>query len=103
MRNDTWLSEQVASATRRMRCWRCLLRGNRLYKQGDFVEAADAYREALEYDPLRVVVRMNLGLSLYKLGDRPHARQEWLAARELCRGNQAYLAEQLEIMLRQFG
>jgi len=75
---------------------------NGLYKAGDFAGAVKEYREVLEYQPNRAVAHFNLGLALYKTGERRLARKEWECVLELSASTNKYLHEQAQIMLRQF-
>ena len=75
---------------------------SRLFREGQFEEACAAYRRALAMRPSDPILRMNLGLALYKSGKRREARDEWKAAKEDAKSN-AYLSEQIAILLRQFG
>jgi len=75
---------------------------NALYQKGNFGESVDIYRQAVDIEPTRPVLRFNLGLALYKSGKKREGRAEWEQVRELARGNNAYMVEQAEIMLRQF-
>ena len=75
---------------------------NPLYQKGSFAEAIELYRQAVETEPDRPVLRLNLGLALYKGGRKRDGRAEWERARELAQGKNAYMVEQLEILLRQF-
>ena len=77
-------------------------RANSVYRSGNFERAAAMYREVLQYQPARAVAHFNLGLALYKSGERRSARTEWELALELSDGTNAYLHEQAKIMLRQF-
>ncbi len=78
------------------------LRANAVYRSGNFDLAASMYREVLQLQPTRAVAHFNLGLALYKGGERRLARKEWEQALELSDGTNAYLHEQAKIMLRQF-
>lgn len=80
-----------------------LKRANALYQATEFTAAAEHYRAAVEYEPDRAVLRYNLGLALYKSGERAAGREEWKRVVELSEGKNAYLAEQARILLRQFG
>jgi Ca-activated chloride channel family protein len=55
-------------------------RGNRLYRSGDYAEAVDAYRAALEDGEDTPVLRYNLGTALLKLGRYPEAEEHLRAA-----------------------
>lgn len=77
-------------------------RGNKLYQAGSFADAVILYRETLQYQPDRAVVHFNLGLALYKGGERRAAREEWERVMELSSAKNKYLHEQAQIMLRQF-
>jgi Flp pilus assembly protein TadD len=77
-------------------------RANAVYRSGNFDRAAVMYQEVLQYQPDRAVAHFNLGLALYKGGERRSARKEWEQALELSDGTNAYLHEQAKIMLRQF-
>ena len=76
---------------------------NVYYQKGSFQEAVVLYREAVETEPDRPVLRINLGLALYKGGSKREGRAEWETARDLAQGKNAYMVEQVEILLRQFG
>lgn len=96
----TW----IEAARRRRESSRFLREGNRLYQKGDFEQAAAAYRSGVDVDPDRLVLRFNLGLALYKGGRKADGREEWKRVLEGARkAENAYMAEQTEIMLRQFG
>src|SRR5580658_99234 len=85
---------QLADRVRRRReSGRLLHRGNILYQRGELAAAADTYREAIQCDPERAVVRFNLGLVLYKLGEKTAARAEWQTALDLSEAKSPYLAE----------
>jgi len=75
---------------------------NVLYQKGSFSEAVEIYRQAVDIEPTRPVLRFNLGLALYKSGKKREGRAEWEQVRDLARGSNAYMVEQAEIMLRQF-
>ena len=77
-------------------------RANGLYKRGSFASAVTEYRESLQYQPNRAVAHFNLGLALYKTGERRLARKEWEYVLELSASKNNYLYEQAQIMLRQF-
>ena len=74
----------------------------RHFQRGEFDDAIAMYRSVLSLTPSDAVGRMNLGLALYKAGKRREARDEWRAALESAKSN-AYLSEQIAILLRQFG
>jgi tetratricopeptide (TPR) repeat protein len=78
-------------------------RGRRLYANGQFAEAADAYQAALSKAGDRPLTLLNFGLALYKDNRKQEARAAWKRALELTSGRNAYLTEQIEILLRQFG
>jgi tetratricopeptide (TPR) repeat protein len=99
---QSFIAPLLASVRRRRESSRLLRDGNRLYQNGQFADAADSYRRAAEIDPERLVLRFNLGLALYKAGEKREGRAEWEAVRDLARGRNDYMAEQAEIMLRQF-
>jgi len=73
------------------------------YDKGRWAEAAAAYREAVALRPQRAVLYLNLGLALYKSGQKYPARDEWKRGLALAEERQPYLAEQFAILLRQFG
>jgi TolA-binding protein len=77
--------------------------GNRLYQAGEFTGAITAYRAVLADYPDRPVAVFNLGLALYKNGEKAAARVEWKNVLRLTEGSNPYLREQAQIMLRQFG
>ena len=78
-------------------------RGRRLYADGRFAEAAEAYQAALGTAGDRPLTLLNFGLALYKDNRKQEARAAWKRALELTAGRNAYLTEQIEILLRQFG
>jgi Flp pilus assembly protein TadD len=98
-----FIADLMDRVRRRRESGRLLRRGNKLYQRGDLAAAAQSYREAVTCDPHRAVLRFNLGLVLYKLGEKAAARAEWQTALDLTEGKSPYLAEQCRIMLRQFG
>src|SRR5215217_4052685 len=54
--------------------------GVALLEQFKHKEAADAFRRALQLDPLLAVARINLGIALFNLPDLPAAQKELRAA-----------------------
>lgn len=74
-----------------------------LFRQGDFAAAAAAYADALSLRPALAVVRLNLGLALYKSGRKREGRDEWRTVLAQVEDTDAYLTEQVQILLRQFG
>ena len=82
---------------------RCEKRGAKLYGQSQFSAAADAYLRATDLRPNRVLNYYNLGMSLYKAGDRKRAREVWQRGLAIAEGRNAYIEEQLRMVLRQFG
>src|ERR1044072_8219320 len=54
--------------------------GVALLEQFKHKEAADAFRRALQLDPGLVIARINLGIALYTIPDRPAALKELQAA-----------------------
>lgn len=78
-------------------------RADKLFHQGYFDAAADAYTDALALRPALAVVRLNLGLALYKSGHKRQGREEWQTVLVQVEGRDDYLAEQVQILLRQFG
>ena len=87
---------------RRRRANGLMRQANAFYQKGSFSEAAEIYRQAVNVEPNRAVLRFNLGLALYKSGRKREGRAEWEQVRELAKGTNAYMLEQAEIMLRQF-
>ena len=77
--------------------------GIRLYQQGRFQDAAAEYRAALALGDNDPLTHYNLGLALYKAGQKARAREHWQTALSLSEGGNPYLAEQVQIVLRQFG
>ena len=75
---------------------------NKYYQQKQFAEAIAEYQAAIAIRPGLRVARFNLGIALYKAGRKREARTEWEMVVKLARGNNPYLVEQAEIMLRQF-
>jgi tetratricopeptide (TPR) repeat protein len=92
----------IEMLTSRWRASVLLHRGNKAYQRGENVEAAALYREALVLRPDIAVTLFNLGLALYKNGERRAAREQWERVLELTEDRNPYLHEQAEIMLRQF-
>jgi tetratricopeptide (TPR) repeat protein len=78
-------------------------RAARLYGDEKFAEAAACYQSALNYAGERPLTLINYGLALYKDHRKQEARAAWERALEMTAGRNAYLAEQIEILLRQFG
>lgn len=54
--------------------------GNRLYRDGRFAEAAEAYRAAIEEEGASPELYYNLGTTLLRLGDLPAAEEAFDAA-----------------------
>ena len=75
---------------------------NRFYRAGKFDDAVATYQSALQFQTGRPVAPFNLGLALYKSGERRAARSEWEYVLELTESKDPYLHEQASIMLRQF-
>lgn len=92
----------IEQIRRRMHAYVVSNSGNRLYQQTDYSGAIECYRDSLLSVPDAAVVRFNLGLALYKNGERRDARTEWERVLELTEYRNPYLHEQCEIMLRQF-
>lgn len=80
-----------------------LKRGNRAFQKGDFDAAITAYEEALRNVPRLPLARYNLGMALYKCGRRLEGRAQWERLLGEVEGKNAYLEEQVRIVLRQFG
>ncbi len=97
------LTTALAGIRRRRSAERTFRKANKLYQSGSFPEAVAAYREVLTVTPHRPVALFNLGLALYKSGEKAAGREQWKLVLELTDGKNAYLHEQAEIMLRQFG
>lgn len=55
-------------------------RGNRLFRSGDYAEAVEAYRAALEDGEEGPVLRYNLGTALLRLGRYAEAEEHFRAA-----------------------
>jgi len=92
----------LAGFHRRRQANRLLRAANALYQSASFAEAVALYQQAVDCEPDRAVLRYNLGLALYKSGRKREGRAEWERTRELAAGKNAYLVEQVEILLRQF-
>lgn len=56
--------------------------GNRAYAEGEFGQAAERYRKALEEDPGDAAARLNLGQALYQQGKHAEAAAEFTKAAE---------------------
>lgn len=80
-----------------------LKRGNRAFQKGDLPAAVSAYEEALRHVPSLSLARYNLGMALYKDGRRLEGREHWQRLLAEVQGKNAYLEEQVRIVLRQFG
>ena len=100
-----FISDALDRVRARSRANRHLKDGNRAYQQRDFATAITAYREAVAIEPRRPVLRINLGLALYKNGEKTAGRAEWKVVLELTQGHKdsVMIAEQATILLRQFG
>lgn len=63
------------------------LKGNKLYAEGKFPEAAAAFEEAIGLDPASWAYRLNLGLARKKAGQAAEAQAAFLKAAELNPGS----------------
>jgi tetratricopeptide (TPR) repeat protein len=97
------ITEWTARFKRRRQAWQQDRRGRRLYAEGKFAEAADAYQAALSVAGDRPLTLINYGLALYKDNRKQEARASWERALEMTSGVNSYITEQVIILLRQFG
>lgn len=77
--------------------------GARCYAQGRLPESIAAYEQALALEPDAPPVLINYGLALYQAGRKGEARATWQRTLVLTETMRPYLAEQVRILLRQFG
>src|SRR5579875_2781220 len=95
-----YFTQWTSRLKRRQEAWLQDRRGRRLYREGKYAEAADAYQAALEFGGDHPLTLINYGLALYKDNRKQEGRTAWNRALEMTSGRNAYLAEQIAILLR---